>query len=143
MQGAVRRHDLAAKEVDRPIVVTRDPTAGLSHDERPRGDVPRMELLFPEAVEPPGGDVTEVERGGAETPDGTRPTEEPAEDVHLVRLAFPDRVRKARAQQRIPEDSRARNPQRPAIDAGAAPALRGEEVFAERVVPDDRLQPAL
>ena len=61
--------------------------AGLLNNQDPAGDVPGIEPLFPEAVEPPGGDVAHVERGRPEPTHGARLREEAAEQPdHLVEL---------------------------------------------------------
>src|SRR5690606_1509426 len=57
--------------VDRTIAAAEvaDEAAGLAHEQHARGDVPDLEVAFPEAVVAPRRDPCEVEAGGAETAD--------------------------------------------------------------------------
>src|ERR1051325_3176581 len=57
----------------------RDDAAGLGDDERAGGDVPRLELQFPEAVEASRGDIAEIERGGTGAADALRAARHAAE----------------------------------------------------------------
>ena len=43
-----------------------DAPTGLLDQQRSSRDIPRMELLLPEALEPAGGDVAEIERRGTQ-----------------------------------------------------------------------------
>ena len=56
-------------------------SASLGHDERARGDVPRLEPAFPESIEAAGRDVAEVERGRAQPTDGARAADERGEEL--------------------------------------------------------------
>ena len=63
VQPPVRRDNLTAEEVDRSRVVPRHPSPRFLDDEHAGGHVPGVQFLLPEAVESPGRDVTQVERG--------------------------------------------------------------------------------
>src|SRR4051794_34325323 len=52
------------RAVGAPII--RDEPAGFFDQKHARGGVPDVEIVFPEAVHPPGGDPGEIERGRSE-----------------------------------------------------------------------------
>src|SRR6185369_7180533 len=61
----VRGDDVAALHVAFLAGEVADEPARLAHEERARGHVPGREAELPEAVDAPGRDPREVERGGA------------------------------------------------------------------------------
>src|SRR3546814_16347220 len=56
---------------DHPVAAAKigDEAARLAHQQDAGGDIPFLQILFPESVVAAGGDPGEVERGGAETAD--------------------------------------------------------------------------
>ena len=87
----------------------------LRDDQRTSGDVPGLQPLLPEAVEPASRHVAEVERRRPEPAHRARPLHERAEKPdHLVRRRV-HVVRKSRAEQRVDGASSA------SIHAAAAP----------------------
>ena len=56
---------LRVLDADVPAREVGDEPAGFADQEHARGDVPGREMLLPEAVEPAGGHVGQVERGRA------------------------------------------------------------------------------
>src|SRR5690606_3805277 len=62
---AVARHDVAGREVRVVAPDIAHAAAGLRHQQGAGGDVPGAEGDFPEAINPPAGDVGEIEGGGA------------------------------------------------------------------------------
>ena len=73
VDAAVRGDEVRRGRVERRAVHAGDAAAGLLDDQRAGGDVPRLEVLLPEAVEPARGDVAEVERGRPQPPHRARP----------------------------------------------------------------------
>src|ERR687897_317831 len=67
---AVGGEDGRGVDAEGGAVVVGAAPAGLADEERAGGHVPGAQALFPEALEAPGGDVGEVERGGAVAPHG-------------------------------------------------------------------------
>jgi hypothetical protein len=51
---------------------TGDHAAGFAHEQAARGEIPRIQAIFPEAVEAAGSDVSQVERSSAEATDIAR-----------------------------------------------------------------------
>jgi len=47
----------------------RDAAPSLSDDQHPGRNVPRRQMQLPETVEPPGGEIDEIERCGTRSPD--------------------------------------------------------------------------
>src|SRR4051812_13430019 len=103
MHDAVRSERLFALDGEFSAGEVRDDTAGLGDDERAGGDVPRLELQLPEAVEAPGGDVAEVEGGGAGAADALRAARHAAEIFQIVVGVLAVVVGKAGREQRLVE----------------------------------------
>src|SRR5262249_36132258 len=106
----------------------------LLDDEEPRGYVPGLELQLPEAVEAPGGDVAEVERGAPVAAHRTRALHQRGEVIEVVDLAPAHVVGEARGEGRLAEALRRRDAQPPAVAPGAAAAHRRVKLVEERVV---------
>ena len=69
MQCVVASEHFGVADRLRAAAQVGDEAARLAHQQAAGGGVPRLEAAFPEAVEAPGGDPGEIERGGAETAD--------------------------------------------------------------------------
>ena len=90
--------------------------AGFANQKRAGGDIPGIEPPLPEGVEPPGGDIGEIERGAAHPPhiddpshDGLKLLQEPGMLRRLAEVgnaAAEDRLRQVAA----PGDPRRRLP---------------------------------
>ena len=65
MQLRAGGDDVGDTEAPRRAVDPRERAPGLLHEQRAGGQVPRLEVELPVAVEPAGRDVGEVERGAA------------------------------------------------------------------------------
>jgi hypothetical protein len=108
--------------------------AGLLNDQDAAGDVPGVEPLFPEAVEPPGGDVAHIERGRPEPAHGARLREEAAEQPeHLLELLL-HRIGEARHEQRVNQSGGGRDADGLAVQERAASAYGREQLVACRIV---------
>src|SRR5262245_40824055 len=125
MQRPVGRKNVAGKDVERPAVIPGHCPAGFLNDERAGGDVPWIQFLFPEPVESPSRDVTEVQRGGAQATDRLRACQKRLEDFDLARPAVSNRVWKARADQSVDEIATRRHGKRAPVDPSARAALGG------------------
>ena len=94
MELRVRRDDSPGLEdAVAALEVGGDP-ARLAHEEHAGGEIPRLQLHLPEAVEATAGEVREVDRGAAQAPDGARPgqvgaTSSVAEAVSQIGVAMP------------------------------------------------------
>src|SRR5690606_4551296 len=75
--------------------------AGLHDQQRAGGDVPGREAEFPESVQPPGGHVGEVERGGARASHPRRLLHHLAQDREIAIDVLELTEGKARADERI------------------------------------------
>ena len=90
---AVRGEHVPGPDVEQRCRRGRDTAPPASSTIRRRGDVPRLEALFPEAVDAPGRDVAEVERRRPEPTHRARAADEGGEQpddlvavlVHVVR----------------------------------------------------------
>ena len=109
------------------------------HEQAARGDIPRVEPHFPEAVVEARRDVGEIERGGAgpAQPRG-------ALDHRLHHLEIGVEIaavaeRKARADEAVAQMRAPRHADPVIVEERAAPARRREEVVAARIV-DHRLR---
>ena len=140
VDAAVRGEDVAAARTVRAAGQIGDAAAGLLDDQRARRDVPRVERLLPEAVEPARRDVAEIEGRRAEPPHRARDRQElrrtarrapPASLLHVVG--------KPGAEQRIDQRRGRRHAQRRAVEPGAVAALGGEQLAPGRIV--DRRRP--
>ena len=89
--GAPRRDRMATPSMPG------DASAGLAHDQRAGGDVPRLQVLLPEAVEPARGHVAEVERRRSQPAHGACPAEERPEHRDEIGGLLVDVVGKARS----------------------------------------------
>src|SRR5215212_3686233 len=87
MQSSVRGEDLPVVGTKRPAVHIRHCAAGLCHNDRPGGDIPWREALFPVAVEATGGDIAKIEGGGARLPYGLHASQEVTPDFSLLLTA--------------------------------------------------------
>jgi hypothetical protein len=115
---------------------TRPP--GFGDDQRPGGDVPGREPGLEEGVVPAGGDVAEVERGGAGAAHAGAALHHRLEDAQVVGEVVALSKRKAGADQRVGHARSLRDAQPLVVEEGAAALRREEEVVPRRVV-DDRL----
>src|SRR5262249_26739549 len=91
--------------------------------------------------EPPGRHITEIDRGRAETPDRTRELQEALEEPDQPAGVVLDGIREARAEQRVDERARRRDPHGQAVEPRALSTLGGEQLVAAGMVAgaDDRL----
>ena len=81
VQQAVAGEDVPAARAEGRAVHVRHAAAGFGHDQRAAGDVPRLEVAFPEPVHPAGRDVAEIDRRRPEAPHGARLADERAEQA--------------------------------------------------------------
>ena len=102
-----------------------------------------MDALLEEAVETPGRDVREIERGGARTAQARARQRHFAEEAHVAVQALAVAERKARADQRIRQTIQLADADAPLVQIRAAAARCGEEVVARRIVDDGLLHDAL
>ena len=101
MDLAVRREHIAAARKERRAVQPGDPAAGFLDDQRAAGDVPGLEIAFPEAVHAPGRDLAEVDRRRAEAAHRARVADERGEESDDFVDARVDVVRKAGDEHRV------------------------------------------
>src|SRR5690606_15301672 len=132
---AVAGHQHAVAEAVGPAVVARDRTAGLAHDQHPRGGVPGVQAQLPEAVQPAGGDVAEVERRGPGAAHAVHLRQDAREHLEVELDAVLD-VGEAGAEQRPADVGGGAHRQRAAVQPRAA-ALRGGEELVPLGVVDD------
>ena len=66
---STRRHIRRARTQRSRAAEIGDEAARFAHQQDARRDVPQVEIVFPEAVQPPGRDPGEIERGRAEAAD--------------------------------------------------------------------------
>src|SRR3546814_16645944 len=68
---------------DHPVAAAKigDEAARLAHQQDAGGDIPFLQILFPESVVAPGGAPGAVERGGPDTPDPADFRGAPAEGI--------------------------------------------------------------
>ena len=94
MQGTIGRHDLPSERRVRPTAIVGHAPAGLFHKQRPRGDVPRVEVLFPERIKPAGRDVAQVQRRRPQPPDRARLGEKRGKNGQLLLSVVAGRLKK-------------------------------------------------
>src|SRR6185436_5455110 len=132
------RSDVAALQVARITRKIADEASGLQDQQSTRRHVPGRQAHLPESVEPPGGDIGEVERRCAGPPHARARSHDPPELSHVRLEAAQLAKRKAGADQRVLEAPAARYADPPVVEKRAAPARRGEELVLGRIV-DDRM----
>ena len=102
------------------------------------GGVPWAELLFPEPIEAPGGDVAQIESGRPVSPDRPRRCHEFLEKPHVPFEVVFEVVRKPRREKRVPDLRRVGHVELLAVQKGAATTLRRKELLVHGVVDDTR-----
>src|SRR5207253_8703023 len=107
------------------------------------GDIPRLEVAFPESIHPAGRDIAQVERRRAEAPYGSSLRDKRAEEADDLLDSTVHIVRKAGDEQRIDKRTCRRHMERAAIEERAASAFRREELAAIRVVDGGDLRDAV
>src|SRR5688572_27509974 len=140
VDAAVRRDEMRGDRIERRPVHPGHHSARFGNHQRPRRNVPRLEVLFPEAVEPPGRDITEIDRRGAEAPDRACFAKERAEQADEIVALFVHVVRKTGDEQRVDQPARARHLQSHAVQVRAFTALRREQLASRRVVDGGRFR---
>ena len=126
---AVGGQHAAAPGVVRGAVDTGHTAARFLHEQRASRDIPGVQLLLPEPLEPPGRDVTQVERRRPQPAYRARPGDELREEAHqLARIAM-DVVVEAGDQKRIDHGCRRRHRHRLAVQPRSVAALRREELL--------------
>ena len=100
VHAAVARDDVAARTRRRSAGAIAHASARLLDDQEARGDVPRVQLQLPVAVEAAARDVAEVERGAAVAAHGARVLHEAPEVVEVVVVAVVHVVGEAGREQR-------------------------------------------
>ena len=100
----------------------------------PAADVPRLEVLFPERLEPTGGHIAEIERRGAEPAHRPRLTEKRAEQAHQIGPCVCTSYGKPVTSSASSSVVGVGDLQRDAIEVGTSAALRGEQFAARRIV---------
>src|SRR5437899_6970092 len=91
---AAARRECAAADIG-------DTTARLSHDEGATGDVPRLQISFPETIHPSGGNPAQIDGGRSQTTHGARLSDECAKQADNLVDPGADVVRKPGDEQRI------------------------------------------
>ncbi len=111
-----------------------DASAGLGHYQRPAGDIPRLEVAFPEPVHPSGRDVAQIDGRRSKPPDGARPPDERAEQADDLVHPIVHVVGKAGDEHRIHQIARGRHADWPAVEKRTGFPLRREQLVARGVV---------
>src|SRR5690349_13771867 len=93
MDPSVGRQELGPSRREWSATEVGDCSAGLFEDDRAGRDVPRLEVLLPEAVHATGRHITEVEGRGPEASNGSRFADEIAEQADDFRDALVNVVR--------------------------------------------------
>ena len=128
---------MARVEVVFAAVEAAEDTAGLADDQAAGGDVPGLEAGFPEGIETSRGDIAQVDRGGARTPDAGGAAEHLVQHrevgTHLLAGAA---EREAGTDERLGQLVAAADAYAPAVELCAVAARCGEEFLAHRVVDD-------
>src|SRR5262245_41434283 len=109
-----------------------DAAAGLAHDQRPGGDVPRPEAPFPVAVDAAAGEPAQVERRRATAAYALAAQHEFADDAEIEVGALAPIVRRAGGEQRLLQCGDIGYTDRGAVELGTAAAHRGEGLVAQR-----------
>src|SRR6186997_2249154 len=126
MYLAVRCYEMGRYRIERRPVHAGDASTGFGDDEGSSRDIPGLQMLLPERIEAPGGDIAEVKRRRAESPHCPCLAEERAKQAHQVRGLLMHIVRKAGHEQRINQLARRRHAESRAIEVGTLPAFRRE-----------------
>src|ERR1051325_90591 len=101
VHSAVRCDEVRGRRIERRVVHAGNTAPCLLDDQGTGRDVPRLELLLPERLEASGGDITEVQRGGAEAADGARAAKEVAEQLDQLAGLLVHRVGKTGDEERV------------------------------------------
>ena len=126
---------MRGRGIERRAVHAGDAAARFLDDQRAGRDVPRLQVLLPEAVEAAGGDVTEVERRRAEAPHRARAAEERAEQLHeIAASACARRTGKPVTSSASISADVSETRQRAAVQERALAALGREQLLPRRVV---------
>ena len=142
VQPAVRYYDLAAKEVDRLAREIGHASSSLLDDQGACRDVPRVQLFFPETIEPARRDIAEIEGGGPEPPDRTRTAKESRKHLYLVVPPIANRLRKPGAEQRIDQRFGRRNVYRVSVEPRPSTPLCDKQLLPDGIEDDANLDPA-
>src|SRR3954451_6740767 len=101
MDAAIRGQQVSRRGTERRAVHTGHAPAGFRDNQHTGGNIPWLEMLLPETVEPSRRDVAEVERGRAETPHRAGPAEERPEQADEIAMVLVHVVGEAGDQQRL------------------------------------------
>src|SRR5204862_1100229 len=108
--------------------------AGFLEDDRASCDIPRLQILFPEAVHPSSCNVADIEGRGSQTANGSRLADEVAEEADNLRNPFVNVVRKSGDQHGLDERRGLRDMNRPPVQKRSAAPLPDEQLLARRIV---------
>src|SRR5688572_17017965 len=118
-----------------------DPAAGFRDEEVARSRVPWRQADLPESIEPPGRNVSEVERCRARPPHARGRLHDALEHAEVgPEPAAVLAERKARADERAIEPETLRHAQPPPVQQRAGAALGREQLPAQRVEHDADLR---
>src|SRR5688500_13217365 len=134
MDASVRRDEMGGGGIERRSVHSSNAPAGFLDNERAGSHIPGFQVLFPEAIESSSRDVTEVERGRTQPPDGTRTPKERAEEGDEIARLLMHVVGEAGHEQRIDQYGRFRDRDGAPVHECALAALGGEELMAGWIV---------
>src|SRR5882672_3049568 len=102
----VGRDEVGGPRIEGIAVHACNASARFLDDQRAGRDVPWLQVLLPERLEPARRHIAQVERGGPETAYRARAPEEVSEQGDQLAAFFVHVVGKARDQQRVDEGSR-------------------------------------
>src|SRR5579883_3030937 len=130
----VAGNDLALAQDGVPSVHVADIAAGLAHQQKPGGKIPRRKVALPIGVEPPGRDPGEVEGGGAIAPQAgeilLRLRDLAAGKVEVAAAAV---MRHAAGNNGIGEVAARRQPQPMIVEKGTLAAFGDEHLVVGRI----------
>src|SRR3989442_2967650 len=133
MKPGVGGNEVAGGGVERRTVHARDSACRLLHHQRTGGHVRRLEMLLPEAVDPPSRNVTEIERCGSKTANGARTTEELTKERDEITGLLMHVVREASDEKRLEEVLGRGSTKRHPVDERAFVPLGREQLAARGI----------
>src|SRR6185437_14080955 len=134
MQIRIGGEHIPAAEHARAAAYVGDIAAGFADDEDAGCKIPGRQVELPEAVESPGSDIGEVERGDAEAPDAARRGHHRGKRREIAWVVAAADEGNAGADQRLGEMPTRRDAQPAVVMEGAGALLRPEHLIAHRLV---------
>jgi hypothetical protein len=136
--------DVAGFEIIFTAVEAADDATRFADEQASCREIPGRQAGFPEAVEPPGRDVAEIQRGCARAPYAGRVLDDLAQHLQVgFHLDVGVAERKPGAYQRPLEITLPADANAAAVELGAGAARGGEEFLAHGIVDDAVLHPAV